>query len=191
LHMNGLYRKAQGFTLAELLIALGILGVIATFTIPKVLFSAQGGQNTAVAKEAASMISGAYTSYTLQNGTVATDTTAGAFTQYMNYVAEDTAATTAAVGGKANCSATLRCYRLHNGGVLQLNTTNNFNGSASTNAIYYNLDPDGAGVADPVTFVLYYNGRLSTAEKQAAGTATGGTPVTTVTGDPSYIQNWN
>lgn len=30
-----------GFTLAELLIALGILGVIATFTIPKILSAQQ------------------------------------------------------------------------------------------------------------------------------------------------------
>lgn len=189
--MNGLYRKHQGFTLAELLIALGILGVIATFTIPKVLFTAQGGQNTAVTKEAASMISGAYTSYSLQNGSVGTDTTAGAFTQFMNYVAEDTSSATAAVGGNANCSATLRCYKLHNGGVIQLNTTNTFGGSASTNAVHYNIDPDGAGPAETATLVLYYNGRLTTAENQATGTTGGGTPVTTEATDPAYIKSWN
>ncbi|MCE3236975.1 MAG: hypothetical protein K0Q50_3167, partial [Vampirovibrio sp.] len=31
------YRSVSGFTLAELLISLAILGVIATFTIPKIL----------------------------------------------------------------------------------------------------------------------------------------------------------
>ena len=42
----------HGFTLSELLIALGILGVIATFTIPKILNSQANSQKTAVFKEA-------------------------------------------------------------------------------------------------------------------------------------------
>lgn len=44
---------ARGFTLAELLIALTILGVIATFTIPKILSSQQDGKLKAIAKETA------------------------------------------------------------------------------------------------------------------------------------------
>ena len=51
--------KQRGFTLAELLIALGILGVIATFTIPKVLQTNQNAQWQATGKEAIAMISGA------------------------------------------------------------------------------------------------------------------------------------
>lgn len=45
---NSSYRA---FTLAELLIALVILGVIATFTIPKVLTTQQNSQRTAVFRE--------------------------------------------------------------------------------------------------------------------------------------------
>jgi len=183
--------KSHGFTLAELLIALAILGVIATFTIPKVLFSAASGQNTAVAKEAASMVSGAYTSYSLQNGTVATNTTAGAFTSYMNYVAVDTSAAT--YTGMTGCStANIVCMKLHNGGVLQYNSANVFNGSATTNAVLFNVDPDGTGTATPATFLLYYNGRLTTAQNAVAGTvANSGATITTFTTDPAYIQNWN
>ena len=44
-------KRASGFTLAELLISLAILGVIATFTIPKVLYSQQDSQKKAVFKE--------------------------------------------------------------------------------------------------------------------------------------------
>jgi Tfp pilus assembly protein FimT len=54
-----------GFTLAELFIALGILGMIATFTIPKVLQTQQGNQYRSAAKETAAMVSEAYAAYSL------------------------------------------------------------------------------------------------------------------------------
>ncbi len=40
----------KGFTLAELLMALAILGVIATFTIPKILGAQQSSSSNAKAK---------------------------------------------------------------------------------------------------------------------------------------------
>lgn len=49
--------RLTGFTLAELLIALLILGEIATFTIPKILASQQNGQRKAVFKETLATIS--------------------------------------------------------------------------------------------------------------------------------------
>ena len=55
----------KGFTLAELLIALAILGVIATFTIPKILDSGSSSKHNAIVKEAAGMISGAFQVYKL------------------------------------------------------------------------------------------------------------------------------
>ncbi len=50
-------RYFYGFTLAELLIALMILGEIATFTIPKILSSQQNAQRKAIFKESISAIS--------------------------------------------------------------------------------------------------------------------------------------
>lgn len=52
--------KQAGFTLAELLITLGILGVVATFTIPKVLSSQANSRRIAVFKETISAFSDAY-----------------------------------------------------------------------------------------------------------------------------------
>jgi prepilin-type N-terminal cleavage/methylation domain-containing protein len=52
-------KREAAFTLAELLIALGILGVIATFTIPKVLVSQQNGKRVAVFRETVAAINAA------------------------------------------------------------------------------------------------------------------------------------
>lgn len=49
--------RLNGFTLAELLIALGILGVIATFTIPKLLQSQQNSEKKSVFKETIAALS--------------------------------------------------------------------------------------------------------------------------------------
>lgn len=175
----------KGFTLAELLISLAILGVIATFTIPKILSATSSGQNTAVAKEAASMISGAFSTYTLNYG-IATTTTGGALTSFMNYVAADTSSTL----GSLTCTATAICLKLHNGGVLQYSTSMNFSTTAATGGIYFNIDPDGAGSATQATFIQFANGRLTTYTANAGAPTSGGTALTTAA-DPSYIANWN
>lgn len=196
-NLNLLSRKSnQGFTLAELLISLAILGVIATFTIPKILSSSTNSQNTAIAKEAASMISGAYQNYALNN-TVAAGTTAGLLTQYMNYVSVDTATTYTGSAGTAlqTCTATLPCLKLHNGGIMQYDTVQSF-GTTSTagNGFLVNVDPDGTGTQGAVSFILFPNGRLTTRGANAADpTHTGGAAgtLTSVTSDPSFLANWN
>lgn len=182
-----LFWVATGFTLAELLIALAILGVIATFTIPKILNSSQNGQNTAIAKEAASMISGAYSSYTLSLG-AGTGVTAGALSQYMNYVALDTASTVGNSSGVVCGSSTAVCLKLHNGGVLQYDTALSF--GTTTGAIPFSVDPDGSGSQDAMTFWQYYNGRLGTGG-QSPGVPAGSVAMYVTTTDPSYLSNWN
>lgn len=84
--MPCLWMRMRGFTLAELLIALGILGVLATFTIPKVLMANQTSAYNAKAKETIAMVSGAFQAYQLQN-TVDENTGIEDLTPYFNYVA--------------------------------------------------------------------------------------------------------
>jgi len=186
-------KRSKGFTLAELLIALAILGVIATFTIPKVLQASSSGQNTAVAKEAAGMISGAFQAYALNN-TVAAGDKATAITPFMNYVKEDTGTTFAAgfTGDTAlqACSATLKCLVLHNGGVLQYDTAQTF-GTGTTPAIYFNLDPDGSGNRGRISFMLGSNGRLTTGGNTVASTSAAAGSLNFQGTDPTYLQNWN
>ena len=78
------------FTLAELLIALAILGVIATFTIPKILDSGSSSEFNTKAKETAGMISEALQIHKL-NGQLSSSTISADLTQYMNYVRAETA----------------------------------------------------------------------------------------------------
>jgi prepilin-type N-terminal cleavage/methylation domain-containing protein len=60
--------KQAGFTLAEVLIVMAILGVVATFTVPKVLYSSNQASWNAKAKEAAAAISEAYTLLRMEKG---------------------------------------------------------------------------------------------------------------------------
>lgn len=168
--MRMLPLKKSGFTLAELLIALAILGVIATFTIPKVL-QAQGNQKyNAIAKEAAGTISASYDAYRLKNTPAAT-TRVDDLTHYMNYARTDTSGAWIDDNMNASpwqCSASEMCLRLHNGAVLGYNPGEAFAGTANTNYVRFWLDPDGgtnngssAGLYRSIELVLYYNGRLT------------------------------
>ena len=60
--------RQLGFTLAEVLIALAILGVIAAYTIPNVITSSNNEGFNSKAKEAMGMISDAYLRYKQANG---------------------------------------------------------------------------------------------------------------------------
>lgn len=167
----------RGFTLAELLIAMAILGVVATFTIPKVLQSQQDGKYKAIAKEAAGFVYGAYQSATTQGFNQNLQTRQ--LTPYLNYVKFDTSSVidNHYGGGTKNCDSSQPCILLHNGARVQL-TQNYFNGTASTNAIWFRVDPDGketvtvstTGPGKSVNFMIYANGRITTGGGCLTGT---------------------
>ncbi|WP_373532737.1 Tfp pilus assembly protein FimT/FimU [Vampirovibrio sp.] len=170
--MSALPLDQKGFTLAELLVALGILGVITTFTIPKILVVQQNEQYKATAKEAASAIASAYQLYK-QTGNLSASTTGGDFVNYFNNVRLDTTAQVDSYYGTSTiwqCSGANTCIRLHNGAVL-LPTAWSFGGTNPTNAITFMFDPDGAyssttqTPAKSIAFWLYYNGRITSRDK--------------------------
>src|SRR6478609_7639481 len=134
----------KGFTLAELLITLQILAIIATFTIPKIIGSQQNSTYKAIAKEDIAAVAAAYQIFTLGNVPTAS-TTGGALTPYLNYVKLDTSGVTVddiQGYGTLPCDSSAPCMRMHNGGTIQI-TPYSFNGTATTNAIRFKIDPDG------------------------------------------------
>jgi len=174
--INSFRKRNQGFTLAELLIALTILGEIATFTIPKILSSQTNSRNNAIAKETMGTLTGAYQGLQFSGASVATSTTAGALSQYMNYVAADTSSSVDGypAGGSATYScASYTCVRLHNGGLLLLDTIRSF--GTTTGYVDVVLDPDGTVTSnrDSILFILSYNGKI-----QDYGNYLGSTTVT-------------
>ncbi len=159
--------KALGFTLAELLSALAILGVIATFTIPKVLTASQASQHNSQAKDVAAMITQAYSQYQLETG--------GSYMQsdgllpYFNYVRNDNTSMLDTdshnpVGVDADCSGGgIQCLVLHGGGTLYFYNTVSLCNDATT-AIPYYFDPDGTNgdAFQAITIYLYDNSYMTT-----------------------------
>jgi prepilin-type N-terminal cleavage/methylation domain-containing protein len=171
----------HAFTLAEVLIALALLGVIAAFSIPKILQVVGTQAKNAQAKEVMAMITDAYAAYKLQNnyGSTPPTTTVGEdLIPYMNHLGRKTTGLLDRSPnhvGPIDCAlAEFVCLQLHNGAVLTLAsraTTNiySFGGNGPLNAINFNLDPDGtySGTlletpGSGLGIWMYYNGTLRT-----------------------------
>ena len=171
------HNAAKGFTLSELLIALAILGLIATFTIPKVLTSVGEKGNLNVAKEVLSSITSAYDVIRSEsNGYGATTITGADILNRMNYV--ETVTSAAATGVRAvactNLAGATPCIRLHNGAVLQTTLADTF-ATQTLGTIAFNVYPDGGAIASspaPLTALLTNDGRLITGTTLVFGSNT-------------------
>lgn len=190
--MSQTLEKPKGFTLAELLISLAILGIIATFTIPKVLNSSQNTTANAAAKEMIAMVSGAYQSYQLNN-TITSTTAIRDLTPFMNYVRVITVTTTIDssyqdVGD--GCQAGRPCLVLHNGSVLHYDNNQSFGGTNTTNAIWAEFVESSEFKGDrdrAIRFFMYANGRVTTWGAVATGTTTS---TLVFTPQPAYDAPW-
>jgi len=78
-------KRKKGFTLAEVLITLAIIGVIAALTIPALLTSVNDNQNKVAAKKAFSVLNQAYLKAVNENGSGFGDYTIGTALSYTKY----------------------------------------------------------------------------------------------------------
>lgn len=191
--------RFKGFTLAELLIALAILGIIATFTIPKLLASQQSQQRIAQTKEAASMISGAF-QVAKQKGLINANSLPSDLTPYMNYVAlvtDGTVIDSIPSGANTTCTAGNPCIKLHNGGMLWFQNWY-MGGPGPLYSYEMVFDPDPINnTTDPadgplkaVQFTQYYDGFLTTRGNIKANTCNvfGCSNQPSSTMDPSWFK---
>lgn len=187
----------KGFTLAELLIALAILGVIATFTIPKIILTQQSSSNTAKVKETASAVAAAFQTLQYQNQLSAT-TKPSDLMPFLNSVATLTSGETIdarQTGTTYTCDGLNPCLKMHSGAILRFGSKQ-FTSTNQVNTISFGVDPDGVvtdgttnGPGKTVIFYLYYNGRLATAGTVTPGSLYDGAPlVANPSLDPPWFQ---
>jgi len=165
-----------GFTLAELLISLSILGVIATFTIPKIIQAQQGSTFNAIAKENAATVSGAYQVYVQKYG-YSSGTGLNSLATYINYVKKDSTSLIDSYPGQTSidCSSGWQCYRMHNGSIIAFDPGQTFGATDDLALTYFYMDPDGvysgstSGTGKSAVFFLYYNQRMSTLGSAVTG----------------------
>ena len=173
--------KFKGFTLAEVLITLGIIGVVAAMTMPTLINSTQGAQYKTAYKKALSVMSQAVVmnialeDYDLSQTVAGTNTTA-------NTAAEGAASNATAVGGVQSIYSLFK-NRMN---VVKVAGTSDFQGTTDGAADTYKIisigDKDdyegfvdlhsGAVAADPATGAAAVPG-------QELPPLTAGQPITT------------
>jgi hypothetical protein len=119
-------------------------------------------------------------------------------TPYFNYVKMDTSSFIDAMPGYTSfqCGPTEPCVQLHNGGMIFFRHAS-FNGTATTNAISFIVDPDGRfsdsttnGPGKSILFYIYYNGRLTSLANILPGTCDSQECPSSFSADPTHDPTW-
>jgi prepilin-type N-terminal cleavage/methylation domain-containing protein len=156
---NRLLNKT-GFTLTELLISLAVLGVIATFTIPKLLNVVGDGPKKAILKETIASIQAAAYQASIENGVASTADAFNYLAKHLNYV-KACPNNTRAEGCRSTNIAPLPAgsswsdepgFLLQNGAIVTVYYTDNTHGTS------INIDINGDSAPNDATVSLTNNG---------------------------------
>jgi prepilin-type N-terminal cleavage/methylation domain-containing protein len=165
----------KGITLAEVMVTIAIMGIMAAMTVPKFLTTngtVQTSNYSKGANEFAVAIAAAYQIYVMKNGPVtAFGTVAGDLMQYVNYVTTlpGTSQIDQITGSGAqacNSSVGDQCYVMHNGAVVYTSTYWVLCDTTRNSYVYYVYDPDGVygnsttGISKSVVFDLHADGHV-------------------------------
>jgi prepilin-type N-terminal cleavage/methylation domain-containing protein len=172
----------QGFTMSELLIGLGILGLIAAFSVPKLLNVSNAALANAKVHKAAQAVVNGLEKWTQENGRSASTTPAN----IMNVVQHNGLITdgrsvdwTPGTSDDFTCVTNpaadheSSCYQMPDGSVLFFIlhwSSADFTsfGTSPENSLYFGVDPDGivtedtsrSSTSNTTAFYLSFNGRL-------------------------------
>ncbi|MBX2861845.1 MAG: type II secretion system GspH family protein [Vampirovibrio sp.] len=188
-----------GFTLIEMLTVIGILAVIATFTIPKILDVQANSKSNAIAKEAAMMMNQAFMKLQYEQGASA-NTKPVDLMSYLNYTEQINSFAVLVDNHEGladqDCGAPANCWRLHNGATIKTYDVT-FGGTDSTNAIYFQIDPDGVyggsttGPSKAINMFQYYDGALTDYAHVKSGTYVDGSAVGACPScNPTWFNGW-
>jgi prepilin-type N-terminal cleavage/methylation domain-containing protein len=178
----------RGFTLAEALIAVTIVGIIATMTIPTILVETQDNNSFIRVKALCQRLMEA--SSRLENVSPDNlDPTGEELLQFTNFSTRKTDGSTLLTGSTQACSEDFPCYQFSDGSVVQ---TNNVPPNQD-DYTYFNIDPDGErGPREAMTVVYDHEmGRLTSYDALLADGFTSTPPASFVPfNDPEYAQKW-
>ena len=178
--------KQQAFTLAELLIVLALLGIIAAFALPKLLQNSKLNQYNAMAKEAAMMVGQSYSLYQ-QNSVPSTTTRPRDLVPYMNGVSRPGGfSIDNGNGGTMTCNINDNCLQLHSGAILAFASLA-FPGTDPLAFMIFIFDPDGVGSEPALRYALYFNGQMTDWGHLKPGSYSGYGPATA---DPTRVASW-
>ena len=192
------YSSLRGFSLAEILITIAIMATIAAFTIPKFASGSivnQSSQYSAIAKNSAFMVSSAYEVYRLQYGTIPSTLGIKDLTPYMNFTSLDSSGFTVdhiQTQSTKTCDSGNPCLHLYSKATLLYEQGIQFGGTATTNAVFFSIDPDGRvtdgttnGPGKSVEFWLYYDGKIKSSADRRLNTIFSNGSSTFTLGGPS------